>query len=391
MRLRLIKEARVKDKKVLLRCGFDVPFDKKGKIKDDSRIRAALETIKLLLKSQAKIIIISHNGRPGGKRVVGLGMAQVGQRLSQLLKIKVKVLNDCLGPKVNKAVGRLKAGEIILLENLRFHPGEEKNDQKFSRELAGLADLYCNDAFANSHRNHASMVGVPRFLPSYAGLLLAEEVGILSEIMIKPKRPLVGIIGGAKISTKLPVIKNLLTKADFLLLGGALANTILKAQGLQVGRSLIEKKMVKLASELVLTENRLKIPLDVVVATEISDRAKTYCRPAGRVAKEEIILDIGPETVSLYCSIIKKAKSVVWNGPMGYFEINKFSRGTYDIARAVSRSGLESIVGGGETIEVIKKINLLKKFTYVSTGGGAMLELLAGKKLKAIELLKTKK
>jgi len=388
MQLKSVKEASLANKKVLLRVDFNVPVEN-GKVTDDTRILGSLPTINYLLENQARVIILSHFGRPDGKIMDEFRLKPVALRLQELLpKNKVIYYPYCPGDKgVENEAGKLKAGEILVLENIRFCPAEEKNDPKFSEEIARLGDLYVNDAFGAVHRAHASVAGVTQFLPSYAGFLLVKEVTTLSKIMENPTRPFIGIIGGAKISTKLAVIKNLLSRVDFLLLGGALANTILKAQGIQVGKSLVEEKMIKLATELVLTENCLKIPVDIITANEISETAKTRRRAVGKVGEQEIILDIGPDTVNLYGMIIRNAKTVVWNGPMGYFEIKKFARGTYDIARDITESQANSIVGGGETIDAIKEVNLLDKFSYVSTGGGAMLEFLEGKMLPGIKPL----
>lgn len=388
MELKTIREANLLNKRVILRVDFNVPI-KGGKVAEDTRMRQTLPTINYLITNKAKIIIITHLGKPDGKIEEGLRLEPVALRLHELLlDNKVTYFPYCPGEKgVFDKVKKLKSGEILILENIRFCPGEEENDLQFSKEIASLGDLYVDDAFGAVHRLHASVAGVTKFLPSYAGFLLEKEVATLSKIMENPSRPFIGIIGGAKISTKLAVIKNLLSRVDFLLLGGALANTILKAQGIQVGKSLVEEKMMKLATELVLTENRLKIPVDLVVAKEISEKAKIKKRAVGKVEEDEIILDIGPDTVNLYSMIIQKAKTIVWNGPMGYFEIKNFAKGTYEIAEIIAKSKASSVVGGGDTIDAIKEVNLLDKFTYVSTGGGAMLEFLEGKMLPGIKPL----
>lgn len=388
MTLKTVKTADVKNKRVILRVDFNVPVEN-GAVTDDTRIKGSLPTISYLLDNRARVIILSHFGRPDGLIQDEFRLKPVAIRIQELLpNNKVNYFPFCAGENgVKDEVAKLKPGEVLILENIRFCPGEEKNDFKFAKGIASLGDLYVNDAFGAAHRAHASVEGVTHFLPSYAGFLLEKEVNTLSTIMENPPRPFIGIIGGAKISTKLPVIKSLLRKVDYLLLGGALANTILKAQGIQVGKSLIEEKMVKLATELVLTENRLKIPVDIIVANEISESAQTRRRPVAKVGEQEIILDIGPDTVNLYGMIIKEAKTIFWNGPMGYFEIKKFAQGTYDIAKDITESQANSIVGGGETIDAIKEVNLLDKFSYVSTGGGAMLEFLEGKILPGIKPL----
>jgi phosphoglycerate kinase len=375
MKLRTIKGVNFSGKKVLLRTGFDVPMDKNGKILDDSRIKESLATIRYLLKKGAKIIIIAHNGRPAGKYVKELNMDETAKRLQKLLKIKVKKLDDCIGNRVKKQINKSKE-KIIVLENLRFHLGEEKNDSNFAKKLASLGDIYVNDAFANAHRQHASMMAITKFLPSYAGLLLEKEIKNISQFISKKTSPFVGIIGGAKISDKLGVIKKLSKKADFILLGGALANTILKAQGIQVGKSLIEPKMVQEAEKFDLTENKIKIPVDVVVASEKSQKAKIHDRPVGKIRSKELILDIGEDTVSLYKHVISHAKKIFWAGPMGMFEIKKFAQGSYQIGRAIASSKAQALAGGGDTLNLIDQLKLRKKFTFVSTGGGALLEFL---------------
>lgn len=388
MTLKTVKTADVKNKRVILRVDFNVPVEN-GQVVDNTRIKGSLATINYLLDNKAKVIVLAHFGRPDGKIDDQFRLKPVALELQNLLaKNKVIYFPYCPGDKgVKEEAGKLKPAEVLILENIRFCPGEEKNDLKFSKEIAKLGDLYVNDAFGAAHRSHASTAGITKFLPSYAGFLLEKEVTTLSEIMEDPARPFIGIIGGAKISTKLAVIRSLLSKVDFLLLGGALANTILKAQGIQIGKSLVEEKMIKLATELVLTENRLKIPVDLVVAKEISEKAKIKKRAVGKVKEDEIILDIGPDTVNLYGMIIKKARTIVWNGPMGYFEIKNFAKGTYEIAEKIAKSNASSIVGGGDTIDAIKEVNLLDKFSYVSTGGGAMLEFLKGKVLPGIKPL----
>ena len=390
MRLITLKNAPVFGKKVLLRAGFDVPFDKNGHISDDERIRESLPSIKYLIKKKAKLVIISHNGRPEGKYVKKLAMNEVAERLSQLLKQKVYKLNDCVGKEVERFVNQMKPGQVVLLENLRFHKEEEKNDIYFAKELARLADLYVNDAFSNSHRPHASMVGISQYLPSYAGFLVEKEVKALSEILLKPKHPFVAIVGGAKISDKLKTIINLFHKTDAMLIGGAIANTILKAHGLQVGKSLIESEMVAKVKKLNLTDVRLKIPVDVVVSDRISPASKAWLRPAGKVKKEEIILDIGEDTIKLFKAIIVKARQIIWAGPMGYFESKKFAQGSIEIAKALAKSKAKTIVGGGDTLHVLDILHLKNKFSFVSTGGGAMLKFLEGASLPALKPLMKK-
>jgi phosphoglycerate kinase len=389
MELKSVKDVDVKGKKVLLRVGFDVPL-RDGAVADDTRIKESLPTIKYLMEHDARIILVFHIGRPKGKVKKEFSVAPVAQQLQVLLPdyhirfVPHSVAENGLADSLPIPA----KGEIMVLENIRFCPGEENNDEQFARQLAALADLYIDDAFSVVHRRHASVEAIAHFLPSYAGMLVEKEVQALSGLLADPKRPFIGIIGGAKISTKLNLITALIKKVDFLLLGGALANTILKAQGVQVGKSLIEEKMVAAAKKLSLTDNKLKIPVDVVAARAVAADAPIEKRAVGNVAVDQIILDIGPDTVQLYTMIIEKAKTVVWNGPMGYFEIQQFAQGTYDMARCiVGQAGIQSVVGGGETIDAINTLRLKDKFSFVSTGGGAMLEFLEGKVLPGLEPL----
>jgi len=364
--MRSLKEANVRNKRVLVRVDFDVPL-KNGRIVDDSRIRAALPTINFLRKKKAKIILMSHLGRPGGKFSKNLTLKPVAKKLSTLLRKKVLF-----------ADGReLKPGDILLLENLRFHKGEESNNKLFAKRLAAMADIYVNDAFATAHRSHASIEAITKFLPSYAGFLLQKEIKVLTTLLKKPKRPFIAIIGGVKISTKIATIENLLKKVDAILIGSAMACDFLKATGHSIGKSKVNAKDVKLAKTLLKkAKEKIILPTDLVTNSKVV--------PALKIPKNEIVFDIGPETQAIYSEIIKKAKTIFWNGPMGLFEITKFSKGTQSIARAVSESKATSIIGGGDTIEAAKKL----KFTHISTGGGASLTLLSGKKLPAVKALR---
>ncbi len=391
MKLRTIQEADVAGKRVLVRVDFNVPISN-GKVDDDMRIRAALETIQYLVKQKAKIILLSHLGRPDGTRQGKYRLEPVFDTLRALLSGQsISYVPHCAGEEeAEHAVGALQESQILLLENIRFCEGEETNDPGFIRELARLGDVYVNDAFGSAHRAHASTAGIAATLPSYAGFLLAHEVAELSKLVGAPKRPYVGIIGGAKISTKLGVIKELLKKVDYLLLGGALANTILKAQGLQVGKSLIEETMMEQAKHLPLTDNKLHIPVDVVVAQEASERAHGRTCAVANVGENETILDVGPDTINLFQTIIYKAETVVWNGPMGWFELERFSNGTKKIASAVASTKAFSVAGGGETLDAIHGLGLGKRFSFLSSGGGAMLEFLEGKTLPGIAPLMKK-
>jgi len=390
MKLRTLDQAEVKGRRILVRCGFDVPFTDDGKIEDDERIRECLETLRFLIDHGAQVIIASHNGRPKGKIVESLSMKLVGPHLSELLDENVTVLGDCVGEQVKKAINDSDPKEVILLENLRFHKEEKTNDPEFARELASLADVYVNEAFANLHRDHASMTGVAKLLPSYAGFRLQKEIAALSEVVEHPVHPFVAIIGGAKISDKIQVIKRMLEIGDYVLLGGALANTILKAQGVSVGKSLVEDEMMDIAKDLTLTDNRLRVPVDVITAREIAPDVETFKRAVANVSDDEYILDIGPDTVNLYEMILKQAKTIIWGGPMGYFELKPFDKGTCDIARIIGECDARSVAGGGDTLDALKKSGYKDKITFTSTGGGAMLTFLEGKSMPALDLLKEK-
>jgi len=381
----------LKGKRVLLRVDFNVPLGNDFKVDatEDYRLVQSLPTIKYLIKKKAKIIILTHLGRPDGKVVEDLRLDPVAIRLAQLLKNDIYKADDILSPEVKEKVIQLKDGEILMLENIRFDAREEKGDKNFAKQLSKLGDVFVNDAFAVSHRDHVSVSTIQNYLPSYAGFLLENEVGHLSKIFKSPKRPLVVIVGGAKISTKIIVIKRFLEVADQVLLGGALANTVLKVMGMGVGKSVIEPKMFPEIKKIQLTDNQLRVPVDGLMA-------KTFKATKGRadaladIRKDEYILDIGPDTIKLYEKIIKHAKMVVWNGPMGLMENPAFSVGTDAVIRILSKSRSETIVGGGETVNSIRKLGLEKKFNFISTGGGAMLEFLEGKELPGIEKLMIK-
>lgn len=392
MKVRSIRKAKVTGKRVLIRVDFNVPL-KNGKVADDTRIREALPTIQYLLKQKAKVILMSHLGRPDGKVVKDLRLDPVAKHLSKLLKKPVKKLDDCVGPKVEKEVSAMKPGQILFLENTRFHKEEEKNDKGFSKQLAKLGDVFVQDAFGTAHRAHCSTCGVASYLPAYAGFLMEKEITVLSELMQKTKHPLTLIIGGAKIDTKIGLIKNFAAKADYFLIGGGLANTFLAAEGFNIGKSLYEKDKIKTAQEIMLEVEELKedfvLPTDVVVADEISDKAKTLDLPAEDVEGDMRILDIGKKSLAQFIAVIKKSKTVVWNGPVGLFEKKPFSQGTLGIAKALAAAkGLKTIIGGGDTVDAIKHFGISeKKFTHVSTGGGAMLEFLEGTMLPGVKIV----
>ena len=390
MKLKSYKSAELRGKTVILRVALETPLEKAGKkwkVADDTRLKVVLPAIRYLLKNNCKIILVSYCGRPEGKMVKKYRLDPQSQRLSRLLKRKINKLNDCVGPTVEKAVADMKFKQIVLLENTRFHPEERKNNVSFAKKLAKLGEVYINDAFAQSYEPHASTTAITRFLPSYAGPLMIKEVTELEKVIKKPKRPLVAIIGGAKISNKIKVINQLLKKADYVLLGGALANTILIAQGIQVGKSLIERDYINIARQLPITNIKLEIPVDVMVATHISNKAKATYRPAGRVGKKEIILDIGPDTIELYKSIINSAQTVIWNGPMGMYELPKFAKGTEQVAEIVAKVKAKTYIGGGETVDAVKNYKLDKKIDFISTGGGAMLKFIQDGTLPALKPL----
>ncbi len=387
MKLRSIEQAEVEGKRVLVRCGFDAPLDNSGRIADDCRIRECLPTIEFLIAHRAKIILCGHNGRPKGKVVPHLKMDATAIVLEQLLGRKVDKLSDCIGEEVKRHIGNMQPTSIVLLENLRFHKEEETNNPAFAKALASLADVYVDEAFPDVHREHASMVGIPALLPSYAGFRLLKEVEALSRVTSHPEHPFIAIIGGAKISDKITVIKRMLEIGDYVLLGGALANTILKAQGVSVGKSLIEEDMMEIAKELTLLDNRLRVPVDVVVAKEINANAETTFKAVANVRDDEYILDVGPDTVKLYGMMIQKAKMVVWGGPMGYYELKQFAKGTCEIAKSLADSKAYSVAGGGDTLDAIKESGFKDKISFISTGGGAMLSFLEGKTMLALTLL----
>jgi phosphoglycerate kinase len=376
-------------KRVLVRDDFNVTIGEDGKILDDFRIRASLPTIRQLLGQKARIILSSHFGRPQGKIVDSMRLEPIWKKLEEYLGLKIKKADDCVGAEVEKLAANLQDGEILLLENLRFHPEEEENDQGFAAALARLADIYVNDAFGACHRAHASIEAIAKILPSFAGLLLEKEHKTLEKVLKEPDRPLVVVIGGAKISTKIKLIKNFLEKADDLLLGGALANTVLHAKGLAVGKSMIEEKVVGEVQKLEITNPKLHIPVDVILNESKEGDMDSRVGPVGKVGDSELILDIGPETVDFFKNVITSAKTIIWNGPMGFFEQEKFSQGTKNIAQAIaSCPKCFSVVGGGETTCLLEQMGIIESFSHVSTGGGAMLALLAGDKLPGIEALK---
>lgn len=382
----------IKGKHVLLRVDFNVPIDKRG-VTDDTRIRETLPTIKFLLKKNAKVIVITHLGRPEGKVVDALKLDCVAERLQKLLGKKVHKLHNCIGKPVESAIKKMKTGEVILLENIRFHPEEEKCEAQFTKELANLGDIFVNDAFAACHRAHSSTAGIAKYLPSYAGFLVEREIKNLSPLLKDMKKPLTLIIGGAKAGTKIGLLKTFFGRADTILIGGALANTFLAAQGYDIGKSLYEKDKIETARELLMLAEKRKqkivLPVDVIVADVVTEYAKTVDLPIEDVEGDMKILDIGKKTREIFTEAILKSKTVIWNGPVGLYEFTPFSSGTKSIAHALAISKkVKSYLGGGDTIDALSRSKISrKKFTFVSTGGGAMLEFLEGKKLPGIEAL----
>ena len=390
MNKKTIRDVSWPGKRALVRCDFNVPLDANLQITDDTRIRAAVPTLQYLLEHGAAVILCSHLGRPKGVQD-NLRLNPVAVRLSELLGQPVIKLDDCIGPDVEAAAEAMKPCDVLLLENLRFYPEEEKNNPEFAAKLAKLADVWVNDAFGTAHRAHASTAGVASYLPAVAGFLLEKEIAFLGEAVQNPKRPFVAILGGAKISDKIGVIENLLTKADTLLIGGGMANTFLKAKGYELGDSLVEASSLELAAQLIAKAgDKLLVPVDVVVADAFSADAKRKVTAADAVEAGWRVLDIGPQTVGLYASRIRGAKTVVWNGPMGVFEFPPFAQGTFAIARALADSGATTIVGGGDSVAAVEQAGLAERITHISTGGGASLEFLEGRELPGIAALNSR-
>jgi len=418
MQLNLPTATAIKDKIVLVRVDYNVPLEKKGdeyRVRDDRRIKASLETIEFLQKHRAKIILMTHLGRPGGKKVAKLSAKPVANYLKNKLKLPASFVNDCIGEKVQARVDQLQPGEILLLENVRFYEQEKKNDRQFAKQLAALADVFINEAFSSAHRTHASTVGVTKYLPSFAGFQLESEVSTFCKLMTEPKHPFVILVGGAKISDKVAALENLLAVADVVLVGGGVANNFLKADEVEIHKSYLQdtpadlKKRgincVKLADKLIkktktqkflkdgyLPLSKIIYPVDVIAAAS-PDSTKTQLIDLTNGMKDTphdknlMYLDIGPKTIKLFEEIISQAKSVFWNGPMGYFEKKPFKKGTTSIAKTLAESKATTIIGGGDTISTISSLNLDNKYTHVSTAGGASLLFLAGQTLPALKPL----
>lgn len=385
-----IRDINPAGKRILVRVDYNVPI-KDGKVSDDTRIRAAMPTLNYLLEKGAALILCSHLGRPKGGPDPKYSLKPVADYLSGLLGKPVAFAEDCIGPVAEAAAKALKSGDVLLLENTRFHPEEEKNNEDMAKQLAGLADLYVNDAFGSAHRAHASTEGVAHFLPAVAGLLMEEEIRYLGQAIANPKRPFIAILGGAKISDKIGVIKNLLTKADKVLIGGGMANTFFKAQGISMADSLVEAEALETAKEILKDAgSKLQLPVDMVIADKFEAEAASKTVPVGPVPDGWRILDVGPATVTAFGKALKGAGTVVWNGPMGVFEFPRFAQGTFGVAKAVAECGAVSIIGGGDSVAAVAQAGLEKQITHISTGGGASLEMLEGLVLPGLAALRDK-
>jgi phosphoglycerate kinase len=391
-----IRDINVSGKRVLVRVDFNVPLDEKTQtIGDDSRIRAALPTIKYLIERDARVILCSHLGRPDGKVVESLRLAVVARRLSQVLGKPVKSAGDCIGPDVEKAAAGLKNGEVLLLENLRFYDAEEANSADFACALARLAEIYVDDAFGTAHRKHASIVGVTKYLPSVAGLLMEQELQHLGGILKNPAHPFGGLVGGAKVRDKVEMLENIMGKVDFLFIGGGMAATFLKVKSYEIGKSLVEADRLETAAKLMeMAKNKgvnLLLPVDVVVTTKISPEAEGVIVPVEKILPSQRIVDIGQKTIENFSAKLRNCKTIFWNGTMGISEIPQFAGGTLAMARLLSSLKATTVIGGGSTGEAVTNMGLAWKMTFVSTGGGASLMLLGGQKLPGVEALLDKK
>ena len=392
MAKKTLRDIDVKHKRVLVRTDFNVPLSSDGSVLDNFRIKAALPTINYLRENKAKVILMSHLGRPKGKVVDNLKMDPVAKELSNLLGVPVKKLNDCIGEEVNKAIANAHYGDVLLLENLRFHKGEKENDTEFAKKLASLGDIYVDDAFATAHRIAASNVGITAFLPSVAGFLMEKEITNLTKILTAPEHPFVAILGGAKVSDKIGVISNLMNKVEAFLIGGGMCFTFLKSKGYRIGYSLCEEDKLSTANDIMKEAEqkniRIVLPSDIVSVGEVKQEAPAKTVDIEEIPKDGIGVDIGPKTVASFKKELSKAKTIVWNGPLGVFEIEKFAKGTYDIAEFLGElKGKTIVAGGGETVAALRKFGVDKKITHISTGGGAFLKFLEGKSLPAIEAI----
>jgi phosphoglycerate kinase len=389
-RKKTVDDLDVQGKRVLVRVDFNVPMEG-SRITDDTRIRAAIPTIQYLRNQGAIVILVSHLGRPEGKVVEKLRLAPVANHLARLLDTPVTAITEIVGPEAERAVAAGQSGDVLLLENVRFHPGEETNDPSFAKQLASLAEVYVNDAFGTAHRAHASTEGVAHFLPSAAGYLMQAEIDTMGRALVRPDRPFVAIIGGKKISDKIGVLNNLIQRADRILIGGAMANTFLKAHGLEIGRSYFEPDCVDIASKLVkqakAAGKEMLLPRDCVVATALDQNALYRVVPANEIPPAQMAVDIGPETIHQFVEALRDAKTVIWNGPMGVAEIEAFASGTREIAKALGKVDGTTIVGGGDSVAALEQAGLAGNITHVSTGGGASLEFLEGMELPGVAAL----
>jgi phosphoglycerate kinase len=384
----------VSNKRVLVRVDFNVPLDEQNQITDDRRITEAMPTINYLVQNNAKVILMSHFGRPKGKFNEKYSLKPVAERLKSLVSTKVTLAADVIGDKVSQAVESLQPGEILLLENVRFYEQEEKNDPEFAKSLAALGEIYVNDAFGTSHRAHASTAGVANYLPSAIGFLVKKEIDIMGKALVKPDRPFIAILGGAKVSDKIGVIENLLDKVDTLLIGGGMAFTFYKAMGYEIGKSILEADKVDLAAEILkkakLKNVSLMLPVDIVVAPEFNKDAAYQTVAADKIPADQMGLDIGEKSQMQFAAVIEAAKTVVWNGPMGVFEMPNFAKGTFALAEAMSKCSGTTIVGGGDSAAAVEQLGFADKITHISTGGGASLEFLEGKVLPGIDIINNK-
>jgi phosphoglycerate kinase len=392
MTIKYIDKVNIKGKRVMIRVDYNVPYDKNMNITDDTRITATLPTINYCLKQGSKIILVSHMGRPKGKPVPEMSLKPVADRLNQLLKKNILFIEKPLGDEVKKMIDALKEGDIALLENIRFYPGEEKNDPELGKQLAALCDVYIDDAFAAAHRGHSSNDAITQFVPECAaGFLMENEIEYFKKAMGNPQRPLGAIIGGAKVSTKLDALKNIISKVNYIIIGGGMAFTFMKAKGLNVGKSLLETDLVASAKEIMDDAGKkgveILLPVDIVAAPEFDNNSPRSVVPADKMPDNLIGLDIGPDSIALFSKKIKSSKTVIWNGPMGAFEMPNFAEGTNAVAKALADSGCLSIVGGGDSVSAVNQSGVADKISYISTGGGAWLELLEGKTLPGIAAL----
>jgi 3-phosphoglycerate kinase len=394
MNKKTIEDIAVAGKKVLVRCDFNVPLDENKNITDENRLVGALPTIKYLIDNNAKVILCSHLGRPKGEFNMKYSLQPVAKRLSELLDKEVKMASDVIGESAKATVAALSDGDVCLLENVRFHNEEEKNDPEFSKELASLADIYVNDAFGTAHRAHASTAGVADYLPAVCGYLIEKEISIMGKALADPARPFVAILGGAKVSDKIGVIENLLDKVDYLIIGGGMAYTFLRAKGYGIGTSICEEEKLDLAKTIMKKAQEkgveLLLPVETVVSKEFSDSSESMVVASDSIPDDYMGMDIGPKTIDLFSDVVRKAKTVIWNGPMGVFEMPKFAVGTKAVAKAVSEADATTIIGGGDSAAAVMQLGYADKMSHISTGGGASLEYLEGKILPGIDCLNDK-